>query len=556
MTWYFAVDPHPLAGFEMPERVRFVNLLQRQQEWKSQREHDSNNAEKLLCLGRHGSRIVANSRQKFQMDVILTCARGCEYTAHVKAVTTEQIHALDRRAIASGISGGELMERAGFAVAKTAIRFLKKRDSRCALLFAGKGNNGGDAIAAARHLAAAGCAPTLVLVSRPNVGGFPGVDVRQWPCEIPPADVVVDGLLGTGLTGEVREPYASAIQFINHQPAPVVAVDVPSGLGTQNCVRAEVTVTMGLPKIDLLRPAATDFVGRIEVADIGYPRKFVEEIATDIELLTRDDVAPLLPKRRPSAHKGEFGHVLILAGSEGYTGAPVLCAHAAARTGAGLVTLAVPREIYPIVAGNCPAEVMPRPLDLGNLPEFDALAIGPGLGRKPEMQKMIWKLLSNAAKPAVVDADALNALAQAPAALKKLQVPMVLTPHPGEMGRLIGKSAKEVQTQRWEIAREFVKDNGHILVLKGAGTIVTDQAGKLWINSTGNPGMAKGGMGDALTGIIGALLAQGISPLDAARAGVFVHGLAGDIAKGHHGEHAMLASDLILCLGAAFETLD
>jgi NAD(P)H-hydrate epimerase len=221
-----------------------------------------------------------------------------------------------------------------------------------------------------------------------------------------------------------------------------------------------------------------------------------------------------------------------------------------------LVTVAVPKEIYPMVAGNCPPEVMPRPLDMANLPDYDALAIGPGLGRKPETQKLVWKILSSTSKPVVVDADALNALAEAPAALKKLSAPMILTPHPGEMGRLIGKTAKEVQAQRWEIARQFAQEHDTVLVLKGAGTIVTDRTGRLWINSTGNPGMAKGGMGDALTGIIGALAAQGLSPFDAARAGVFVHGLAGDIAKERHGERAMLATDLISHLGQAFERLD
>ena len=464
----------------------------------------------------------------------------------MKAVTTEQMRELDRRTIAAGTPGEELMERAGFAVAKAAIEFLKRRDSRKALLFAGKGNNGGDAIVAARHLAAAGCHPTLVLMERRDERPA-GVAVVEWPDELPEADVIVDGLLGTGLTGEVREPYASAIQWINTQRAPVVAIDVPSGLGTTNCVRAKVTVTMGLPKVDLLRPAATDYVGRIEVADIGLDT----DVESDIEMITCADI--VLPERKRSAHKGDFGHLLIIAGSEGYTGAPVIAAHAAARAGVGLVTLAVPKEIYPIVASTCPPEVMPRPLTFEQVPPgFDAVAIGPGLGQKPEVQKMIWRFLSSSPVPMVVDADALNAVAMAPAALKKLPVPVVLTPHPGEMARLVGKSAKEVQTNRWEVAKHFAQEYGVVLALKGAGTVVTDKSGKLWINSTGNPGMARGGMGDALTGIIGALLAQGMPALEAARAGVFVHGLAGDLAAEKHGERAMLTTDLIESLGAAW----
>lgn len=499
----------------------------------------------------------------------------------MKAVTTEQIRQLDQRTIAAGTSGEELMERAGLAVARSAIEFLKRRDARAVLLFAGKGNNGGDAIVAARHLAAAGCHPTLVLLCRrQELQGDPlahfqklvgEIHVLELPtldqlsdvvAETEPA-VVVDGLLGTGLKGEVREPYATAIKVINGLRRPVVAIDIPSGLDSDTgeahgvCVRADVTVTMGLPKIGLMKPAAADFVGRIEVADIGFPRKFVDEIQTEVELLTASDVAPLLPHRQRSAHKGDFGHLLVIAGSEGYTGAPILTAHAAARAGAGLVTLAMPRNIYSVVAGHCPPEIIPRPFDgIPDTTGFDAVAIGPGMGQQPEIQKIVWKVVSSCSVPMAVDADALNTVAQATTALKKLQRPLVLTPHPGEMARLVRQTAKEVQAHRWEVARSFAQEYGVTLVLKGAGTVITDKSGKLWINSTGNPGMAKGGMGDALTGIIGSFLAQGMTPLDAARAGVFVHGLAGDLACDKFGEQAMLPTDLIDHLGAAFATLD
>lgn len=456
----------------------------------------------------------------------------------MKAVTTAQIRELDRRAIAAGAPAETLMERAGQAIAKTTGQLLRQRNASRVLLFAGKGNNGGDAIVAARHLAAAGCEPTLVLVEPRELPALPGVEIRRWPCDLPVADVIVDGLLGIGLNGEVREPYVTVIHAINAAGAPVVAVDVPSGLGTGVCVRADVTVTMGLPKIDLLKEP--DVVGRIEVADIGLGN----DVETDVELITAADIA--LPERRRSAHKGDFGHLLIVAGSEGYTGAPVIAAHAAARSGVGWVTLAVPREIYPIVAACCPPEVMPRPLEeLGDLTGFDALAIGPGLG---DGRRIVPGLLAQITVPVVVDADALGALGPTAA-------PLVLTPHPGEMGRLIGKSAQEVQRHRWEIARQFARERHVVLVLKGAGTVVTDATGKLWINSTGNPGMAKGGTGDALTGIIGALLAQRLAPFDAARAGVFLHGRAGDFAAERCGTAAMLATDLIESLGAAWQTV-
>ena len=503
----------------------------------------------------------------------------------MKAVTTGQIRELDQRTIAAGTPGEELMERAGYAVARTAVAFLQRHDSRSVLLFAGKGNNGGDAIVAARHLAGAGCQPTLILLCRRNeLQGDPQLHLQKLVSavqvfELPTLDelseivadtdpaVVIDGLLGTGLQGEVREPYATAIKVINGLHRPVVAIDIPSGLDSDTgevhgvCVRADTTVTMGFPKIGLLKPAGADFVGSIEVADIGIPPSFVEQLQAVAELLTAPDVKPLLPPRRRSAHKGDFGHLLVIAGAEGYTGAPILVAHAAARAGAGLVTLAVPRSIYPIVAAKCPPEVMPQPVDFEQFnpayfAKFDAVAIGPGLGQEAGAQKMIWKVVSSGALPMVVDADALNAIARGVAALKKLRRPLVVTPHPGEMARLVGKTNQEVQANRWDIARRFAQEYGVVTVLKGAGTVVTDKSGKLWINSTGNPGMAKGGMGDALTGIIGAFLAQRMSPLDAARAGVFVHGLAGDLANGKLGARAMLTTDLIEHLGAAFAMLD
>lgn len=499
----------------------------------------------------------------------------------MKAVTTEQNRQLDQRAIASGIPGEELMERAGYAVAKATVEFLKRRDSRSALLFAGKGNNGGDAFVASRHLAAAGCQPTLVLLCRRSelhgdallhfqklAGGFgvfelpSAMEMSEIVAETNPA-TVVDGLLGTGLKGDVREPFISAINFINALRLPTVAIDIPSGLDSDTgevhgvCVRADLTVTMGLPKIGLLRSAAADYVGSIEVADIGLPRQLVNEIQSDIEMATAADIAPLFPPRQRSTHKGNYGHLLVIAGAEGYTGAPVICAHAAARAGAGLVTLAVPRSIYSIVASTCPPEIMPRPLDtFESFAGFEAVALGPGMGQTPDVQSFVANFLANTNVSMVVDADALNVIARAVSVLTRAKGPLVLTPHPGEMARLVGKSADDVQANRWEIARTFAQQHNVVAVLKGAGTVVTDKSGRLMINSTGNPGMAKGGMGDALTGIIGALLAQGFTPLDAARAGVYLHGVAGDIARDRCGERALQATDLIASLGSAFAVLE
>ena len=504
----------------------------------------------------------------------------------MKVVTTEQMRALDRRTIAAGTPGEVLMDRAGFAVARRVGELLRRRGGQSALFLAGKGNNGGDAIVAARHLAAAGGSATLLLFCRRGeLRGDPLLHFQRLlnvtVVELPTVEqlgqlvrdtdpgVIVDGLLGTGLNGDVREPSAGVIRWLNELPALdpqhsalILSIDVPSGLDSDTgavrgaAVRADVTVTMGQPKIGLLRGAALDHVGALEVADIGFPPSFVAEIATAVELLTAAEARAVLPRRRREAHKGDFGHLLIVAGSEGYTGAPVLCGQAAARAGAGLVTLAVPREIYPIVAANCPPEVMPQPLDrLGSLSDFDAVALGPGLGQDEAVQRQVLRWLDECRRPMVVDADGLNALARNVSVLNRIRAPLVLTPHPGEMARLIGKTVAEVQARRWEVAREFAANHEAVLVLKGAGTVVTDKTGPLWVNMTGNPGMAKGGMGDALTGIIGALLAQGLTPLNAAQAGVFVHGQAGDLAAERCGETALLATDVITSLGDVWRAL-
>ncbi len=494
----------------------------------------------------------------------------------MKVVTTEQMRALDARTIAAGTPVEELMERAGFVVARHASALLRQHGGQSVLLLAGKGNNGGDAIVAARHLAAAGYRATLILLCRrAELTGAAlfhsqkllGVDLHettradQWReiAENVAPTIVVDGLLGTGLNGDVREPYAAAIQFINETGRPVLAIDVPSGLDSDTgaarggAVRADVTVTMALPKLGLLQPAAADHVGQLEVADIGIPAAFVAEVATQTEWLTAEDVRGLLPRRHRTAHKGDFGHLLVIAGSEGYTGAPVLCAHAAARSGVGLVTLAVPRNVYAIVAASCPPEIMPCSLDrVAGLAGYDAVAIGPGLGREEETLRLALGWIDECRVPLVIDADGLNALARNPSAMNRITAPLILTPHPGEMGRLVSRSAGEVQSHRWEVARKFAADYNVVLALKGAGTVVTDKSGQLWINSTGNAGMAKGGIGDALTGIIGGLLAQKMSPLDATRAGVFLHGRAGDIAAERWGQRALLATDLIASLGEAF----
>ncbi|MFA6564833.1 MAG: NAD(P)H-hydrate dehydratase [Verrucomicrobiia bacterium] len=506
----------------------------------------------------------------------------------MKIVTAEQMRELDRRTIQEGhVSGLELMERAGIGVFNVAQTMTVARE-RGVALFVGKGNNGGDAIVAAEQLYKAGCGwgpITVVLTSNPEE--FSGDAFYYWkriaqlrpriihfdPHRKEPAaevlagcGLIVDGLLGTGASGEPRSPVREAIELINVAKRPTLAIDIPSGLDANTgqcagaCVRADVTATIGLPKSGLLQQSAIDNVGRLAIVDIGIPEAFTTALPRGRDYFMLSDARTLLPSRRPSAHKGDFGHLLMVAGSEGYTGAAVLCSQAAMRSGVGLVTLAVPRAVWPIVASQC-CEVMPRPFDPAEagpevvapmLEKCDALAIGPGLGQSKAIESVVHWLLQNCTKPMVIDADALNMLANNPAWLRNARGPVVITPHPGEMGRLTGTSTMAVQSDRWGRATRFAAETKAVVVLKGARTVVANPAGDITINSTGNPGMASGGVGDVLTGVVGALLAQNFSPFDAARLGAWLHGFAGDLATQEIGEEALIASDVISHLGAAF----
>jgi NAD(P)H-hydrate epimerase len=502
----------------------------------------------------------------------------------VKTVTAAQMRELDRRTIESGTPGRELMERAGVGVADAIIR-RGWHERGPIVLFAGKGNNGGDAFVVARHLALRTNAKVSLLLAckKTEIKDDALYHFRKLPKNVRRAThlsdftgTIVDGLLGTGLQGEVRSPYRELIEEINAQKnALVVAIDIPSGLQADTgeplgvAVRADLTATMGLPKVGLLKPAAVDWVGELKVVDIGIPPKFVAEIPSDVELISEADVAPLLPRRKRSAHKGDFGHLLVLAGAQGYHGAAVLCAEAAARAGAGLVTLGVPQAIYPVVAAQC-REIMVRPFPDSRDGSFafhaadevrswfevcNAVALGPGLSQNEETRNFVLRTVTDCPRPLVIDADGLNALASHIEVLRKREAPTVITPHPGEMGRLIGKTSKEVQAARWDVARKAAKEFGVTVVLKGAGTVIASSNTPLSVNHTGGPALAKGGSGDILTGVIASLTAQGLSPLDAARAGVFLHGRAADFAAAKLGDRSALASDVTAEFGEAMRSL-
>jgi NAD(P)H-hydrate epimerase len=522
----------------------------------------------------------------------------------MKIITTSQMRELDRLAISAGTAGETLMETAGEAVADAACQLARRFRGNSILVFAGKGNNGGDAFVAARRLRAHGFSVTLALCCRPSeIKGdalkhfqrlnepLPDEWAEEYECNIETVEihnakdalaafdkaepiVVVDGLLGTGLEGAPRSPIAEIIDAINFREIPVVAIDVPSGLNSDTgesagaVIHATVTVTMGLPKIGLVRPCALDIVGRLEIADLGIPRSLLSLMDTDVHLITADDVRRLLPARKRTAHKGAFGHVLVLAGCEGLTGAAVLCAEAVARSGAGLVTLAVPQKIYSIIAAQC-REVMPRPLadtDAGSfslkaldgiddlIARCNVVALGPGIGQHPETREFVHRFIARCLRPMVLDADALNAIAHKPSVLKQAKAAIVVTPHPGEMARLTDSTTERVQSRRWETAREIAAAHGVVTVLKGAGTVIArPDSQEIWLNMTGNPGMAKGGMGDVLTGLIAGFIAQGISPFDAARVAVHLHGLAADAVATKTCEQTMRATDVLENLSTAIQ---
>jgi NAD(P)H-hydrate epimerase len=506
--------------------------------------------------------------------------------------TAAEMRALDARAIREfGIPGPRLMDNAGTGAAALIARWLAPIRGKAVVVVCGKGNNGGDGFVVARRLKARGAAVRVFLVGRrAEVRGDAADALGRWrgraeEVEEPSglaralggADVIVDALLGTGVSGAARGPVAAAIEAINRAGAggvPVVALDLPSGLDSDRgallgpTVKAWRTVTFaGLKRSLLLAPAAAQ-AGVVEIGDIGVPAEAARRGITTWRLEIAD-VRPSFPPRDLDAHKGRFGHLLIVAGSLGKTGAAVLAGHAALRSGVGLCTIAAPASQQPIVAAQAPeymTEALPetaaqslaleakdRLLELAR--RMDAVAIGPGLSLDPETQELARVLIRELQRPMVVDADALSALAGHLDLLRHAAGPRVLTPHPGEMARMLGTTIEAVQADRIEVTRTFAREHGVAIALKGAHTVIGGPDGHVTINPTGNPGMAKGGSGDVLTGIVGALLAREIEPAAALRAGCYLHGLAGDVAARERGEYAMLARDIIESLPAALRAL-
>ena len=493
-----------------------------------------------------------------------------------KLVTGDQMSAVDRLSVEMGVPGTELMERAGAGVVRTLGERWSGLEGLRVAIVCGKGNNGGDGFVVGRRLAEAGVPASVYLPApRSEITGDAAHHLERLETEAGPvgplpedltgalgeADLVVDALLGTGLRGPPREAETRIIGCINDCGRPVVAVDLPSGLQADTgavpgaCVRAMVTVTFGLVKVGHMLYPGRSRCGALELVDIGFPEDAVGRCTANTHLLTLEGIAGLLPRRSPVAHKGTCGAVAVVAGSEGMTGAACLTADAALRAGAGRVRLGAPASLHDILEVKL-TEAMTRPLPevrrarclslraLGDvlrlLDEARALAVGPGLGRHHETCELVRRLLSRPdLPPTVADADALFALGEAappPGA--------VLTPHAGEFQRLSGCDPDRIAEDPLGLAAEFAAGRSVVLVLKGAPTVVAAPDGRTFVNPTGNPGMATAGSGDVLTGLAAGLLAQGCPPLAAAACAVYVHGLAGDLARDDLGPWGMRATDI------------
>lgn len=512
--------------------------------------------------------------------------------------TADEMRRLDARAIAElGIPGASLMENAGRGAAEVIAAELARLGSRrsaagkTVTVVCGKGGNGGDGFVVARWLKRRGVRPRVLLaVPARDIGGAAAGKLRELTRSgirsrmiedapgleqaLADSDLVVDALLGTGARGPATGLAARAIDAINASGRPVVALDVPSGLPADGesppgpAVRASVTATFAGLKRGLVMGAAVELAGRVEIVPIGIPPAEVARGSVTF-LLEPRDIARLFPPRPRDAHKGTYGHLLLVAGSAGKTGAAALAAEAAMRSGGGLVTVATPASQQPIVASLI-VEAMSEPLPetaartiAAKAQEVvtelaasrEAVAIGPGLGRDQETQQAVRGLVRDLDKPLALDADGLIALAGHLPTLRGVPAPRCLTPHPGEMATMLGTTTAEVQRDRIGCVRDFATTHGVHVVLKGARSVIGGPGGRVWVNPTGNPGMASGGTGDVLTGMLGAFLARGLDPEAALLAAVYLHGSAGDAAAARVGEESLVARDVIAAIPVAFSVL-
>jgi hydroxyethylthiazole kinase-like uncharacterized protein yjeF len=501
-------------------------------------------------------------------------------------VTAVEMRDMDRLAIEShGIPGLVLMESAGKGAARVLLAQFADHLKAGVGIICGKGNNGGDGFVMARYLADHRIRVTVYLLAKTStVKGDAAANLNRLAAlnipviEVPDEDafsktissldqhgLLVDAILGTGLSADVKGFFKTVIDYMNQRPTPIFAVDVPSGLNSDTgqpcgaCIRAQATATFALPKIGHFSYPGAEYTGKLEIIDIGIPEAVVQTVKPKQQLLTAEQIRHRLRPRSADTHKGRTGHLLVVAGSVGKTGAAALTAGSAMRCGAGLVTLSIAESLHSI-AEALVLEVMTAPLTesrcgvLGDAAVDDikklmagkaCLAIGPGIGQAPETRRFIQKIITQIEIPMVIDADGLNNLTGKTQLLKNLKAPAVLTPHPGEMARLIDATPAEVQQNRLKCARDFATNFRVHVVLKGAATVIAHPDGKAYINPTGNSGMASGGMGDVLTGVLAGFITQGFRPEEAAHAAVYLHGAAADTLAKTIGPFGYLAGEVM-----------
>lgn len=490
---------------------------------------------------------------------------------------SQSMREMDRIAIEElGIPGETLMLRA--ATGAFAQCRKKVGEHGRVLVLCGSGNNGGDGIGIAALLLESGYYVNCIMVgdgtklstdsrvmldrllqAGGHLSSYEGPQVldESW-------DLVVDALFGTGLSRDIGGTYAELIEALNHKGHRVLACDIASGICADTgavlgcAVQAEVTVTFNLPKTGQLLPPGTEYTGDLIVHDIGIPDSVQDRVPMDGELVTEEMVKSWLPGMKRESHKGDFGKLLLLCGSRGYTGAAALAAKSALRTGAGLVYLGVPEPVYPILASKLDEPVVfPLPSTgngrfsrsgipdmLERLPDMDACLLGPGIGQGYDTEEVVLSLIGQMTCPLVLDADGINVVSAHIDVLDKAQGPVVLTPHVGEFRRLGGDLTRD----RISAAKDMAEKTGAVVLLKGYRTVIAGPEGEIYVNSTGNPGMATGGSGDVLSGILTCLLGQGMEPVRAAAAAAWIHGAAGDLAARRLGRRSMLPSDMIAAL--------
>ncbi|RJQ85697.1 MAG: NAD(P)H-hydrate dehydratase [Desulfobacteraceae bacterium] len=509
----------------------------------------------------------------------------------MRIVTAAEMQSMDRNTIkAFGIPGRVLMENAGRGATQCFLKRIYASGTGRVGVIAGRGNNGGDGFVIARYLAERHIEVEVFLLAAKNRVQGDAADnlhllsaLKVPVTEIPDAAAFsahkqrmrhvrywIDAIFGTGLNADVRGYYRDVIEFINSLHRAVLAVDIPSGLHADTgqpcgvCIQAAATATFGYAKIGHLVHPGAELCGTVDVIDIGIPEIMAETVAARQFMITGRTARQLLPRRPADSHKGHTGHILVIAASTGKTGAAAMAAMAALRVGAGLVTLGIPRSLNPVLESQV-IEAMTLPLpDAGqgmlSADAFDTIAralqgkrcltLGPGIGTAPTTRELVQRIVRESHLPMVIDADGLNNLAGHLALLASRTAPAVLTPHPGEMARLLETSTAEIQKDRPAAVRSLARQCKACVILKGARTLISDPEGRVWINTTGNAGMASGGMGDVLTGAVAGYLAQGAPAVDAAILAVFLHGLAADILAGST-PYGYLATDVMNTLPQA-----